>query len=362
MKKYFLAVASFFIYSHISLGQVYPGQMDSTFVPVRSHHYDPELTFDFCVNEPAWSNQAGIHSAFGSTDRLYFRKEVPVNHDNDLSSSYSTTVWRGERANAQILVWSSEALEQVRVSTQDLRSAEGNIIPKDRITFELVRYVLSNYPYAEKKAICGEYPYKSGFLMPDRFETLDRFDLPSQTTRPVWMMVDVPRGTAPGTYKGQVEVRAKGKAPQLLNLEIVVQNQLLPYPKDWKYRLDLWQNPWAVAWYNHVEPWSPEHKMLLKQHLKHYADAGGTYITTYGVHSPWSDNSYMIEGGMIEWIKKADGTWAFDYKIFDEYVELAMECGINEAITLYTPIPWGFRHRYKDEATGDYSYINWAPS
>lgn len=87
MKKYFLAVASFFIYSHISLGQVYPGQMDSTFVPVRSHHYDPELTFDFCVNEPAWSNQAGIHSAFGSTDRLYFRKEVPVNHDNDLSSS-----------------------------------------------------------------------------------------------------------------------------------------------------------------------------------------------------------------------------------------------------------------------------------
>ena len=161
MKKYFLAIASFFIYSHISLGQVYPGQMDSTFVPVRSHHYDPELTFDFCVNEPAWSNQAGIHSAFGSTDRLYFRKEVPVNHDNDLSSSYSTTVWRGERANAQILVWSSEALEQVRVSTQDLRSAEGNIIPKDRITFELVRYVLSNYPYAEKKAICGESPYKS---------------------------------------------------------------------------------------------------------------------------------------------------------------------------------------------------------
>ena len=249
---------------------------------------------------------------------------------------YKRQVWRGERANAQILVWSSEALEQVRVSTQDLRSAEGNIIPKDRITFELVRYVLSNYPYAEKKAICGESPYKSGFLMPDRFETLDRFDLPSQTTRPVWMMVDVPRGTAPGTYKGKVEVRAKGKAPQLLNLEIVVQNQLLPYPKDWKYRLDLWQNPWAVAWYNHVEPWSPEHKMLLKQHLKHYADAGGTYITTYGVHSPWSDNSYMIEGGMIEWIKKADGTWAFDYKIFDEYVELAMECGIDEAITLYT--------------------------
>lgn len=201
----------------------------------------------------------------------------------------------GERANAQILVWSSEALEQVRVSTQDLRSAEGNIIPKDRITFELVRYVLSNYPYAEKKPSVGNL-LQIRLLDARPFRDAGPLRSPSQTTRPVWMMVDVPRGTVPGTYKGQVEVRAKGKAPQLLNLEIVVQNQLLPYPKDWKYRLDLWQNPWAVAWYNHVEPWSPEHKMLLKQHLKHYADAGGTYITTYGVHSPWSDNSYMIEG------------------------------------------------------------------
>ena len=73
MKKYFLAVASFFIYSHISLGQVYPGQMDSTFVPVRSHHYDPELTFDFCVNGPRLEQSGGYPTPpFGSTDRLYF--------------------------------------------------------------------------------------------------------------------------------------------------------------------------------------------------------------------------------------------------------------------------------------------------
>ena len=38
--------------------------------------------------------------------------------------------------------------------------------------------------------------------------------------------------------------------------------------------------------------------------MKLYADAGGKYITTYAVHSPWSDNSYMIEGTMIEWLKR----------------------------------------------------------
>ena len=102
-----------------------------------------------------------------------------------------------------------------------------------------------------------------------------------------------------------------------------------------------------------LQPWSDAHRALLKQHLKLYADAGGKYITTYAVHSPWQDNSYMIEGGMIDWIKRNDGSWAFDYRIFDEYVSLAMEAGINKAITIYTPLPWANRFRYLDERTGN---------
>jgi len=76
----------------------------------------------------------------------------------------------------------------------------------------------------------------------------------------------------------------------------------------------------------------------LKKHLKLYADAGGSYITTYAVHSPWSDNSYRIEGTMIEWIKRKDG-WKFDYTIFDQYVQLAMEVGIDKAITMMPGLP-----------------------
>jgi hypothetical protein len=95
--------------------------------------------------------------------------------------------------------------------------------------------------------------------------------------------------------------------------------------------------------------------------LKLYADAGGKYITTYAVHSPWSDNSYMIEGGMIDWIKTKSGGWKFDYNIFDQYVQLSMECGIDKAITIYTPIPWGNRFRYLDESNGNYVYPSWSP-
>lgn len=360
MKKHILLIGVLLLFIQVCLGQVVqPGEIQSALLPIRNAHFEPELTIDTCINKSAWNNLSGLRAAFGSTDRLYFRREVPIGVGNDLVSTYSASVWRGERVNAQVLVWSADSLEQVRASIQDLKDENGNIISKANVSFNMVRYVLSNYPYAEKHAVCGDTPYKNGFLMPDRFETLDRFDLPGNTTRPVWISIDVPRDAHPGVYTGLVEVKAKGCAPVALNLKVTVQNQVLPYPKDWTYRLDLWQNPWAVAWYNHVDPWSDAHMALLRQHLKHYAEAGGKYITTYCVHSPWSDNSYMIEGGMIEWIKGADNSWKFDYTVFDKYVELAMECGITKAITLYTPVPWGFRFRYMDEVTGDYVYTVW---
>jgi hypothetical protein len=126
--------------------------------------------------------------------------------------------------------------------------------------------------------------------------------------------------------------------------------------------LDLWQNPWVIADYYHTKPWSDEHKNLLKKHLKLFADAGGTFITTYAVHSPWGDNEYSLEEGMIEWIKQKNRSWKFDYTIFDQYVELAMSVGIDRAITIYTPIPWGERFRYLDEKTGNYVFEQWEPT
>ncbi|MDH6303643.1 hypothetical protein M2459_000423 [Parabacteroides sp. PF5-5] len=333
------------------------GEIKAEYLPVPDHHYQHEYTMEEVVNEAAWNGQSGLNVAFGSTDRLYFRREKPEVDTKALS--FEQAAWRGERVNMQLLVWSSDTLEQVRLKLNDLK-AEGKKIASSQFDVNMVRYVIGNYPYAEKKAICGETPFSNGFMLPDRFEPFDRFDLLGKTTRPLWVSIDIPAETRPGTYSGILTVQSSKESVDM-NITIHVQNQVLPAPRDWKHRLDLWQNPWTVAWYNHLEPWSEEHKMLLKQHLKPYAEAGGTYITTYAVHSPWSDNSFMIEGGMIEWIKQKNGTWKFDYTIFDEYVKLCMECGIDRAITLYTAIPWGNRFRYMDEATGNYVYETWEP-
>jgi hypothetical protein len=342
-----------------ALAQLKPGQVDASKVPAPSQHYLPEYTFDVPSDPAQWQKEKpGLNVSFASTNVLYLRSEVP--QLSGIGHGWEKTGWRGERLNAQLLVWSPDTLKQVRVAISDLTGAKGNKISNDNIRIHLVRYVLSNFPYGAEVSECSSGDTDVVYLMPDRFEEFERFDLPGRSVRPLWLSVNIPSETEPGEYTGTVTVRSE-KEQQTLKMTVHVQNHVLPKPGDWSFRLDLWQNPWAVSSYYRVKPWSDEHKALLKKHLRLYADAGGTYITTYAVHSPWSDNSYWIEGNMIEWLKQKDGSWKFDYDIFDQYVELAMEVGVDEAITIYTPVPWGYRFRYMDKETGNYVYAEWSP-
>ncbi|HRZ20056.1 MAG TPA: DUF6067 family protein [Bacteroidales bacterium] len=335
------------------------GQIDPSKVPAPVWHLMPEYTFDKPVDTLRWMNEKpGLHAAFGSSDELYLRCEVPSLPAT--SAAWETTAWRGERLNAQILVWSTDTLDQVRIEIQNLSGSEGEVILSENIRPYRVRYVLSNAHYGDKDLTCWMMSNDSVYLMPDRLEEFKRFTLPGRTIRPLWITLDIPAEALPGTYTGTFEIASEGHVVTL-PVQIKVQNQLLPDAHDWKYRLDLWQNPWVIAWYHHVSPWSDEHKALLKHHLKLYAGAGGNFITTYAVHSPWSDNSNVLESTMIEWCKKKDGSWKFDYSVFDMYVELAMEAGIDKAITIYTPLPWGDRFRYLDEVTGNYLFEVWRP-
>lgn len=346
----------------IVMGQGDFGLIDSSRISKPAFKYQPEYTFDSPVDPSRWQKEAkGLHTAFGSTDKSYFRTEVPDLAEKNETRTWTASGWKGQRLNAMILVWSPDTISQIRFNLNNLVNAKGNILSKNNLKVSLVRYVISNYPYDAREVTCGVGPDDKAFLMPDRLEAFERIDLPGRTVRPVWLSLDIPAGTAAGLYNGTVEIKSDNHS-SVLNIKIKVQNQTLPKPYDWKFRLDLWQNPWVIAWYYKVKPWGEEHKELLRKHLRLYADAGGKYITTYAVHSPWADNSYMIEGAMIEWIKRRNGTWKFDYNIFDQYVQLAINAGIDKAITIYTPIPWGERFRYLDEVSGNYVTERWLPT
>jgi len=358
MKKTVVILAAFILFSLFTAAQDQRGMFEMSKLPEVKDHYQTEYNFDGPTQPDRWLNKKpGLQVSFASTDQIYFRTEFP---DISETTEWAGTGWRGERVNTMILVWSTDTINQLRFVLKNLVDAKGQSLDKKNIQLHLVRYVVSNYPYNSSDATCDVTPYKNVYLMPDRFENFQQFDLPGKTVRPVWISIDIPPGTAAGIYHGKIEVQSE-KYKTNLSVNIKVQKQLLPKPHEWKFRLDLWQNPWVIAWYNRVEPWSAEHKALLKKHLALYAGAGGKYISTYAVHSPWSDNSYMIEETMIEWIKRKNGSWEFDYNIFDQYVELAIEAGIDKAITIYTPVPWGNRFRYRDQQTGNYIYETWDP-
>jgi hypothetical protein len=52
------------------------------------------------------------------------------------------------------------------------------------------------------------------------------------------------------------------------------------------------------------------------------------------------------------WNKKANGTWDYDYTIFDNWVTFMMGLGIRQQINCYSLIPWGNEFYYNDATAG----------
>ena len=136
----------------------------------------------------------------------------------------------------------------------------------------------------------------------------------------------------------------------------------LPNPKNWALHLDLWQNPYAVARYYQVPLWSQEHFDLLYPIMKMLADVGQRAITTSIMHKPWNGQTEDHFDSMITRIKRIDGSWSYDYAVFDKWVTFMMDkVGIDEMINCYTMIPWSLRFDYYDEATNRMQFVEAEP-
>ena len=112
--------------------------------PGVSPHFEPELAYDAPTAPERWTEQtAGLHAAFGLTDEIDFRSEVPA--VGGASTGWEGTGWRGERLNAIILVWSRDPLEQVRLEPSVLADGTGRVLSRESLRLQMVRYALSNY-------------------------------------------------------------------------------------------------------------------------------------------------------------------------------------------------------------------------
>jgi hypothetical protein len=88
----------------------------------------------------------------------------------------------------------------------------------------------------------------------------------------------------------------------------------------------------------------------MKPYYTMLAGAGQKKITASIIHEPWNHQTYDDYPGLIKWKKKKDGSWHYDYSLFDEYVSFVMSCGITRQINCYTMIPWELSFQYYDES------------
>ena len=299
--------------------------------------------------------------SWGSTDVRY-KKEVPPSVD--IMKNLTLSAWKGERVCAQFVIWSSEEIKELNFSAGELRNGEESI-GKEHLTTAFVRYVMTDELNKDGNGGCGQRPDPTKFDSTLVADPIDHITpsllIPSHSTQGGWVSIHIPSQVKAGAYRGTILVKDGEKVISTLGITVNVGQRTLPPPSECAFHLDLWQNPYAVARYYQVTPWSKEHFDYMRPHMKLYADAGGKSITASIMHKPWNGQTYDYFESMVTWIKKADGTWMFDYTVFDKWVEFMMEMGIRKQINCYSMVPWKLSFRYFDQATNSLQSVSTQP-
>lgn len=288
----------------------------------------------------------GLQAAVTSTTRRFVRSEIPK---VEQQTTWEGTAWKGERTSAQLVLWSNDSLTEVHTQFSAFKSDTGDILAAAMAQINFVKYVITD----EFGEGCGHRKPEdyAASLAADGLDPVTSYAIKGRETRPVWISLDVPIDAKAGTYHSTFTIDINGQEPKTMTFSIRVIDKILPVPEDWKFHLDLWQNPYAVARFYEVEPWSDAHFEVLKPIMKRLADAGQKVITVALNKRPWGGQTFDPFNSMIEWRKKTDGTWTYDYSIFDRWVQMMMDLGVKNQISCYSMVPWSNEFYYFDEAT-----------
>ncbi len=299
----------------------------------------------------AWGAVAdGLNATWASRDVHYKLHEVPEVAQKNSAEIYA---WKGERANIQAVLYSK--------SDQGMMTVRMTEWKKDGVATGInggdARFV--NYVITDDYVSCGNHPTTlPQWLVADVIDQDKPHAVPAMETRPVWCTIEVPRDIEAGEYTTALEiVNVDGEVVKTLPLKVNVNSRSLPTVAEQKFHLDLWQQPYSVSRYYQVERWSDEHFEALRPYLAALGRAGQRSVTAILFYEPWGEQTHDLFDPMVETIKKTDGSWEYDYTVFDKYVELCAEYGIDKQINCFSMVPWDMSFRYYDEATGSYKNI-----
>lgn len=292
----------------------------------------------------AASAQRDVWFSWVSKDVHYAQTQRPA---RPVTTDTTLTAWRGERAGMQALIYAPEATRALKLRLSEWRGPATVAASQGWARF--VSYVKTDLHQG-----CG-YPDHSklaAYDVPDVIETEGCQTIAEGTARPVWCTLEVPRDARPGNYRLTLQLldSATNKVVRQLALQLQVKDRTLPAPQDQQFHVDFWQQPYAVSRYLGVARWSDAHFEALKPYLRLLARSGQRVASVILFYEPWGEQSEDKFDPMIRTTRRADGTWSYDYTIFDRWVELCAECGIDKGINCFSMVPWDMTFNYFDEA------------
>ncbi|MFH1022989.1 MAG: glycoside hydrolase domain-containing protein [Planctomycetota bacterium] len=253
---------------------------------------------------------------------------------------------RNEIVHEQVALRCDHPVKHVCVEAGDLSDGKGNCIGAGRIRFRLPGFLMTE---------------EDGVFTADVLCEGAPFDFERNQTRPLWFSFSIPADQTPGVYQGRILIRSEGLRDFNLPVALEVAEAVLPDPRDYRFHLNVWQDPAAIARGHGVTCWSEDHWRLLDAYLADLARHGQKAVTTTIVHDPWGSQQGYSSASMVEWL--SDGEWApgrpfrYDFTVFDRYVRAAEKAGIAGPIHAFSLIPGPGDRRdcivaYRDIQTG----------
>ena len=173
------------------------------------------------------------------------------------------------------------------------------------------------------------------------------------SVQPIWVIVSVPEGAAPGDYEGKLTVAVGNARPFVVPVKLTVCDWRLPEPRDFQTFVELIQSPETVAMAYEVPLWSEKHFQLMEKSLALMGKAG---CKTTCVHLMCETNQGNSET-MVRWIRQKDGSYRHDFSVMDRYLDLVEKHqGTPAIVCLYA---WD--RVFVDAAKDDYHLASSSP-
>lgn len=257
-------------------------------------------------------------------------------------ANFDYPIWRGESTGIIMEIQSSTDVKGLSLA---VKGAPANA----DFIFDVKGDVLAESFNQCDNRPAGQY---DSIIVADRIGPEKEINLKAGERAKVWIGLKVPAGYVPGQHKGILEIKSKSARGLKVPFTFEVAENTLPDPHDWAFHLDLWQNPYSVARYFNVPLWSDEHFAKMKPLMQLLASAGQKVVTATIINRPWNGQTEDPFGSMVTKTRNADGSWVYDYSIFDKWVQFMFDLGIDRQINCYSMIPWAMSFDYVDAATG----------